>query len=390
MLSLIQTHVSISALSDHFGHHIDNGPPLTERDCFNIRSIGSLWSSSLAAAQRFAGRRFNIRSIGSLWSSQRHLAHGDQHQRFNIRSIGSLWSSRVFVADEVRVDRVSISALSDHFGHHKWANSSTPANNCFNIRSIGSLWSSFLGSAFAERHVPFQYPLYRITLVILSLCRLPRSTPMFQYPLYRITLVILGKGFVAKHHRVVSISALSDHFGHQDKSMLVLTPCTLFQYPLYRITLVIATIGDKLAMSEEVSISALSDHFGHLLISFSSSATGFCFNIRSIGSLWSSNKPATALALTIGFQYPLYRITLVIVWTDHSGRGVYNVSISALSDHFGHRRRRVFSMLPVLFQYPLYRITLVIITTHSATAIENAVSISALSDHFGHQSSWLM
>ncbi len=207
------------------------------------------------------------------------------------------------------------------------------SHSCFNIRSIGSLWSSEERLRQGDRSWLFQYPLYRITLVVVKACAGWWCWLMFQYPLYRITLVVPAPR-VTRPSDSVSISALSDHFGR-------------------RHTRTSATAANV------VSISALSDHFGRRPARLAARPGRQSFNIRSIGSLWSSAGRLAQSSKTHAFQYPLYRITLVVNFEGGWTWVGEEVSISALSDHFGR--------LP-----PLVR-----------RCIAALVSISALSDHFG-------
>ncbi len=157
----------------------------------------------------------------------------------------------------------------------------------FNIRSIGSLWSSLVIMARAQSARSFQYPLYRITLVVCS-----------------------RRGHYAGHH-AVSISALSDHFGRPGCTATARFDC-------------------------------------------------WRFNIRSIGSLWSSRNPEPRAWLTSAFQYPLYRITLVVAaqWQPLIAAWCFNIrSIGSLWSSGCHLAR---AKLNQMFQYPLYRITLVV------------------------------
>ncbi len=206
--------VSISALSDHFGHPYDPPAPKPPTQCFNIRSIGSLWSSAA-------------------WRCSWPWYHS-----FNIRSIGSLWSSTSCCQDP-------------------------PPQSSFNIRSIGSLWSSTYSEMVKD------------------------GTKMFQYPLYRITLVITLQSLADTQRLAVSISALSDHFGHLLALVFILKIWQGFNIRS------IGSLWSSLASLQSLIYSS-------------------CFNIRSIGSLWSSNMYFVAKGDAILFQYPLYRITLVI------------------------------------------------------------------------------
>ncbi len=256
--------VSISALSDHFGHRTTNKLSLDCGPCFNIRSIGSLWSSSPVAHLENTASCFNIRSIGSLWSSME-----------------TKWRRWLLLS--------------------------------FNIRSIGSLWSSDNYTLLPDSGLEFQYPLYRITLVIAA-----HIWVTLHIGHVSISALSDHFGHLAPLCRppprpLVSISALSDHFGHPSGQAMTVNNWIVFQYPLYRITLVIMP---------RMTTSQTRQH---------------CFNIRSIGSLWSSLNRTCRQRQPTMFQYPLYRITLVINLFSARYRLVINVSISALSDHFGHR-----------------------------------------------------
>ncbi len=110
---------------------------------------------------------------------------------------------------------------------------------------------------------------------------------------------------------------------------------SLFQYPLYRITLVVVPMACVPMACVPVSISALSDHFGRHFPASARQGYRHCFNIRSIGSLWSSSPIQNDNMRTLQFQYPLYRITLVVVPCGVAAAFGVDVSISALSDHFG-------------------------------------------------------
>ncbi len=231
--------------------------------------------------------------------------------------------------------QVSISALSDHFGHLPSFKPYVSTSTSFNIRSIGSLWSSWDVATHASRASKFQYPLYRITLVI-------------------------GAGAAAARKcECVSISALSDHFGHR------LLPRGDHGAPPVSISALSDHFGHRAAGVAGagrggVSISALSDHFGHRILNSHEGGRFTSFNIRSIGSLWSSRTNGAAGYLSTGFQYPLYRITLVInAALLGAARGLmfqyplYRITLVIVGGGVGR-------VPPTRFQYPLYRITLVI------------------------------
>ncbi len=231
--------------------------------CFNIRSIGSLWSSSSSnpsggtvASFQYPLYRITLVIHAIILSLDTSPLFQYPLYRITLVILIPAWPLSVML-------NVSISALSDHFGHQLGWNRRQGFIPSFNIRSIGSLWSSGGLNKNIGTLLSFQYPLYRITLVISTSPTALNCSLGFQYPLYRITLVIV----------------------------ILLCPATAphsFQYPLYRITLVIMILACVLLVAHVVSISALSDHFGHLSELIDARFPDYRFNIRSIGSLWSS------------------------------------------------------------------------------------------------------
>ncbi len=210
---------------------------------------------------------FNIRSIGSLWSSPIIMGVASNVGQFQYplyRITLVVWLS---VAASVWLDLVSISALSDHFGRLRLRENAVAIGACFNIRSIGSLWSSN-DQVFQRRLAKlFQYPLYRITLVVNEM--------------------IMTKPYGGLCFNIRSIGSL------WSSQMMREAQAVMARFN-------IRSIGSLWS-------SCVSD----LRI-----PPARRFNIRSIGSLWSSAGATLRQPALLLFQYPLYRITLVVLLND--------------------------------------------------------------------------